>query len=45
MSTLTDETEKDFALRTVEEKIIESLRSKIDVSTVINGDNYMEWLV
>jgi hypothetical protein len=25
MSSLTDETEKDFALRTVEEKIIESL--------------------
>jgi SNF2 family DNA or RNA helicase len=30
---------------TVEEKIINSLRSKIDMASIINGDNYKEWLV
>jgi hypothetical protein len=30
---------------TVEERIIEALRKKIDLSTVINGDNWREWLI
>jgi hypothetical protein len=30
---------------TVEEKIINSLRSKIDMASIITGDNYKEWLV
>lgn len=30
---------------TVEEKILEALRKKIDMSSIINGDNYREWLV
>lgn len=30
---------------TVEEKTIKSLRGKIDMATVINGDNYKEWLI
>lgn len=30
---------------TVEDKIIHALRKKIDMSTMINGDNYKEWLV
>lgn len=29
----------------VEEKIIKALRGKIDVATIINGDNYKEWLI
>lgn len=34
-----------IARGTVEEKIIKALRDKIDISTIINGDNYKEWLV
>ena len=30
---------------TVEEKIIKALREKINVASVINGDNYREWLI
>lgn len=30
---------------TVEEKIIESLRKKINMASAINGDNYREWLI
>lgn len=30
---------------TVEGKFIRNLREKIDMATVINGDNYMEWLI
>lgn len=30
---------------TVEEKIIQSLRRKIDLSTMITGENYREWLI
>lgn len=30
---------------TVDEKIIQALRSKLDLSTTINGDNYREWLI
>jgi len=30
---------------TVEEKILEALRKKINMSSIINGDNYREWLV
>lgn len=30
---------------TVEEKIIQALRKKIDLSTAITGENYREWLI
>lgn len=30
---------------TVEEKIIEALRNKIDIASVISGDDWMEWLI
>lgn len=30
---------------TVEEKFIKALRGKIDLATIINGDNYKEWLI
>lgn len=30
---------------TVEEKIIHALRAKIDMATIINGDNFKEWLI
>jgi hypothetical protein len=30
---------------TVETKILEALRKKIDMASVINGDNYREWLI
>lgn len=30
---------------TVEGKIINSLRKKLDMATVINGDNYRDWLI
>ena len=30
---------------TIEDKILEALRAKIDMATVINGDNYREWLI
>lgn len=30
---------------TVEERIIKSLRGKIDMASVITGDNYKEWLI
>lgn len=30
---------------TVEEKIVASLRKKIDLATVVTGDNYREWLI
>jgi SNF2 family DNA or RNA helicase len=30
---------------TVEEKIIEALRGKIDIATVISGDDWKEWLI
>jgi SNF2 family DNA or RNA helicase len=30
---------------TIEERFVKALRDKIDISTVINGDNYMEWLI
>ena len=30
---------------TVEEKFIKCLREKITMSSVINGDNYREWLI
>lgn len=30
---------------TVDERMIKTLRAKIDMSTVINGDNYREWLI
>lgn len=30
---------------TVEAKIIHALRNKIDVASIINGDNYREWLI
>jgi hypothetical protein len=30
---------------TVEEKIIQALRDKLDMATVINGDNWQEWLI
>lgn len=30
---------------TVDEKIVKALRKKIDMSTVITGENYKEWLV
>jgi len=33
------------AEKTVDEKIIKSLRSKIDIATQILGENYREWLV
>jgi SNF2 family DNA or RNA helicase len=34
-----------YVPKTVEEKIIKSLRSKIDISTAIMGDGYRSWLV
>lgn len=34
-----------IARGTVEEKIIQSLRSKIDLTTAITGENYREWLI
>jgi hypothetical protein len=34
-----------IALGKVEEKYLKCLRGKIDISTVINGDNYQEWLI
>lgn len=33
------------ATGTVDEKIIEALRKKIDLATMITGDNYKEWLI
>lgn len=30
---------------TVEEKIVQALRKKIDLTTVINGENFREWLI
>ena len=30
---------------TVDDKILETLRKKIDMSTLINGENYKEWLI
>jgi hypothetical protein len=30
---------------TVETKIIEALRDKIDMSSVINGDTWREWVI
>lgn len=30
---------------TVDERIIEALRKKIDLAAIVNGDNYMEWLI
>lgn len=30
---------------TVEDKIIEALRNKINLADVISGDNYREWLI
>ena len=30
---------------TVDEKIVKSLRNKIDMATVITGENYREWLI
>lgn len=30
---------------TVEEKFIQNLRNKIDISSIIMGDNYREWLI
>jgi len=30
---------------TVDEKKLKALRAKIDMSTIINGDNYREWLI
>lgn len=30
---------------TIEDKIIGALRNKIDMATLINGDNYKEWLI
>lgn len=30
---------------TVDEKILKSLRNKIDMATAISGDNYREWLI
>ena len=30
---------------TVDEKIIEAIRSKIDMAAMITGDNYREWLI
>lgn len=36
----------DFIVRgTVEDKIIKALREKINVASVVTGDNYREWLV
>lgn len=34
-----------IARGTVEEKIIQAIRAKIDIATIINGDNYREWLI
>lgn len=34
-----------YVENTVETKIIKALREKINMSTVINGDNYKEWLI
>lgn len=33
------------ATGTVDERIIEALRKKIDLATIITGDNYKEWLI
>lgn len=33
------------ALGTVDEKIIQALRDKIDLSAAVTGDNYKEWLI
>jgi SNF2 family DNA or RNA helicase len=30
---------------TIETKILQALREKIDLATIINGDNYKEWLI
>lgn len=30
---------------TVEEKIIEALRGKMDLATIVNGDDYRQWLI
>ena len=30
---------------TVDEKILQALRKKIDMATIISGDNYREWLI
>lgn len=30
---------------TIETKILEALRKKIDIASLINGDNYKEWLI
>lgn len=34
-----------IARGTVEEKIVQSLRAKIDMAAVITGDNFREWLI
>lgn len=34
-----------IARGTVEERIVNTLRSKIDLATVVNGENYREWLI
>ncbi len=31
--------------RTIEGKILNALRNKIDMASAINGDNYKEWLI
>ena len=30
---------------TVDEKIIQALRNKLDLTTAITGENYREWLI
>jgi hypothetical protein len=30
---------------TVDEKLIKALRKKMDLASVITGDNYREWLI
>ena len=36
----------DLRIRnTVEDRIIQALRDKLDMATVINGDNWQEWLI
>jgi SNF2 family DNA or RNA helicase len=33
------------APRTVDEKILKSLRKKLNMATIISGENYREWLI
>ncbi len=43
---LINSTRVDLMARgTIDEKIVQALRAKLDMATLINGDNYKEWLI